>query len=71
MTRRAYPERIYQARRSALFRNLSATGAIDELDAEHLIAAWERSPDAEALDRFTPEFWEAAARWIAATRLIR
>lgn len=69
MTRRADPERIYEARRAALFRNLSAAGKVNELDAEHLIAAWERSPEAALMERLTPEFWEAAQLWIASVRL--
>lgn len=71
MSRRADPERIYQARRSAVFRKLTATGAIDELDAQHWIAAWERSPQAELADRLTPEFWEAGELWILSSRLAR
>jgi hypothetical protein len=68
MPRRADPERIYQARRAALFANLTQTRVIDELDAEHLIAAWERSDKAQALDRLRSAFWDAAYRWIAEQR---
>jgi hypothetical protein len=70
MTRRADPERIYLARRAALFGNLTRTRVIDEFGAEHLIAAWERSPEAQALDRLTPGFWEAADGWIAERRAL-
>jgi hypothetical protein len=69
LTRRADPERIYQARRAATFARLTQTKVVDELDAEHLISAWERSPEAAALDRLTPAFWDAADRWITAVRL--
>lgn len=68
MTRRADPERIYQARRAATFGNLTRTGVVDELEAEHRIAAWERSPEAAALDRLTSAFWDAADRWLAEQR---
>lgn len=71
MTRRADPERIYVARRAALFRKLSGTGVIDELEAEHWISAWERSPEAELVDRLTPAFWEAGQLWISSSRLSR
>lgn len=71
MTRRADPERIYLARRSAVFRNLSSAGVIDELDAERLISAWERSSEAATIDRLTPAFWDGAERWIAAERVAR
>ncbi|MDP9223687.1 MAG: hypothetical protein M3P18_07485 [Actinomycetota bacterium] len=63
MPRRADPERKYRARQSAIFRNLTRTRVIDELDAEHRISAWERSPEAHALDGLRPSFWEAADRW--------
>jgi hypothetical protein len=62
--RGADPEKVYLARRSALFRNLTATGSLDGLEAGHRIAAWERSDDAAGLDRLTPAFWDAAARWL-------
>lgn len=65
MTRRADPERIYLARRAATFTVLTQTRVLDELDAEHLISAWERSDEALALNRFTQEYWQAADRWIA------
>lgn len=65
MTRRADPERIYRAWRAAVFRNLTATGKIDELEAEHRMASWEREAERQGLDRFTIEFWEAGQRWIA------
>jgi hypothetical protein len=68
MTRRADPQQIYLARRAATFGNLTRTGVVDELDAEHLISAWERSPEAQALDRLTPEYWQAADAWITAER---
>jgi hypothetical protein len=68
MARRADPERIYLARRAALFSTLTSTGAIDELEAEHRVAAWEREAERRGLDRFTPAFWEAGAHWIAEQR---
>lgn len=68
MTRRADPERIYQARRAAPFANLTQTRVIDELEGEHRIAAWEREAEREGLDRFTNEYWEAGERWIAEAR---
>jgi len=64
MAYRGDPEKIYKARRSALFRNLTAAGSLDGLEAGHRIAAWERSDEAAALDRFTPEYWETAERWL-------
>lgn len=69
MTRRADPERIYLARRAALFSKLTQTRVIDELEGEHWIAAWERSPEAELVERLTPEYWDAGELWIASSRL--
>lgn len=68
MTRRSDPERIYQARRAATFGNLTRTAVIDELEAEHRLAAWEREAERQGLDRFTTAFWDAGDRWIAEQR---
>jgi hypothetical protein len=69
VARRADPERIYLARRAALFSKLTQTKAIDEREGERLIVAWERSPEAALADRFTTEYWEAAELWIASVRI--
>lgn len=68
MSRRADPERIYVARRAAVFAKLTGPGVIDELEAEHRIAAWEREAERQGLDRLTAAFREAGDRWIAAQR---
>jgi hypothetical protein len=68
MARRADPERIYQARRSAVFAKLTGPGVIDELEAEHRIAAWEREAEQQGLDPLTAAFWGAGDQWIAAQR---
>lgn len=65
MTRVANPERIYQARRYALFARLTGDGRVDALEAEHRISAWEREAERQGLERFTPAFWEAGERWIS------
>ena len=67
-SRRAGPERIYIARCAALFAILTQTRVTDEFESEHLISAWERSPEAQLVDRLTPEFREAARLWIAAVQ---
>jgi hypothetical protein len=66
MARRADPERIYQARRAAVFSALTGSKAIDPLEAEHRIAAWERDAERQGLDRVTAAFWEAGDRWLTA-----
>lgn len=68
MTRRSDPDRIYQARRSAVFANLTQTRTIDELEGGHRIAAWEREAERRGLDRHGAEFWEAGERWLAEWR---
>lgn len=65
MTRRADPERIYTARRTAVFRILTASGKTDELEAEHRLASWEREAERQGLDRLADDYWQAAQRWIA------
>jgi len=68
MSRRADPVRIYQARRAATFAILTQTRAIDELDAEHWMARWEREAERQGLDRFSANFWIAGGDWIAENR---
>lgn len=68
MTRRADPERIYQARRAATFTRLTQSRAVDDLEAEHRIAAWEREAAAHGVDRLTAAFWDAGDKWIAERR---
>jgi hypothetical protein len=69
--RRADPERIYLARRAEVFAKLTQTGAIDELETEHRISAWEREAERQILERLTPAFWDAGERWIAEERAAR
>ena len=68
MTRRADPERIYQARRAATFAILTQTRAIDELDAEHWMVRWEREAAANGPAMGSQGYWDAAWRWIAENR---
>ncbi len=59
--------RIYTARRAAVFAKLTGPRIIDELEAEHRIAAWEREAEPQGLDRLTAALWEAAGeRWVVA-----
>ena len=62
------PERIYQARRSAVCRRMVDEDHLDELDAEHWIAGWERDADARGIDRHTEAYWQAGSEWIAEQR---
>lgn len=68
MARRADPERIYAARRAAVFSKLTGPGVVDELEAQHRIAAWEREAERRGLDRLTAAFWEAGDRWLDSQR---
>ncbi len=69
--RKPDPERIYQARRAAHFRRLADVHRLDELDAEHWLAKWEREAEARGLDRHSGTFWQYAERWIAEQRRAR
>lgn len=57
MARRADPERIYEARRAATIRRLVDADHLDEIDADHRIAAWERHAESEGIERLTAAFW--------------
>jgi hypothetical protein len=63
--RKPNPERIYQARRAANFRRLVLQHRLDELDAEHWIAAWEREAASCGPERHGGAFWEEGQAWIA------
>ena len=64
---RPNPERIYQAQRVGIFRRLVDAERVNELDAEHWIARWER--EAEASSRARDEhYWDDAWEWIAENR---
>ncbi len=66
--RKPDPERIYRARRAATFRRLVDELRLDELDAEHWIAAWEREATSQGVDRHTSSFWDHGRNWIADNR---
>ncbi|HEY3193629.1 MAG TPA: hypothetical protein VGK42_00140 [Candidatus Dormibacteraeota bacterium] len=66
--RKPDPQRIYLARRSATFRGTVDEHHLDELRAEHWIAAWEREAETRGIDRRTDAFWHAASAWIAEQR---
>jgi len=69
--RKPDPETIYHARRSATFRRLVDEQRLDELDAEHWIARWEREAEMRSLDRHFGTFWQDAEQWIAEQRRAR
>jgi hypothetical protein len=66
--RKPDPERIYLARRSATFRRIVYEEHLDELDAEHWIAGWEREADAHGIDRHSEAFWREGSGWITEQR---
>jgi hypothetical protein len=61
--RKPDPERIYEARRSATYRRIVDEQRLDELDAEHWIAAWEREAASHGLDP-RAAFWDEGRVWI-------
>jgi hypothetical protein len=62
--RKPDPERMYLARRAAHFRRLVLEHRLDELEAEHWIAAWEREAESRGLDRHGATFWDDGRVWI-------
>lgn len=68
MSRRGDPDRIYQAQRAGVFRRLVDEGRVNELDAEHWIARWERVAPELGHPRGSTGYWDEAWRWIAGER---
>ena len=68
MPRRRDPELIYRAQRAGVFNRLRDTERLDELDAEHWIARWERHVAEAELVLDGGAFWDEAWRWIEAER---
>jgi hypothetical protein len=69
MTRRADPVRINEARRAAVYANLTDSG-LDAATADRWIDAWVLEAASRGL---TPssDYWDAAQRWIAEERAAR
>lgn len=60
MTRRGNPELIYRAQRTGLFNRLRDAERLDEPDAEHWIARWEREAEATGRERGSTGYWDEA-----------
>ena len=69
VSRRADPERIFQAWRSATRNNLTSSGMSFET-AERWCDAWVLEATGRGLQRDTA-YWQAGAEWIAAERAAR
>lgn len=67
MSRKPDPERICDARRTAILSRLLGTG-MDRDRAEARVAAWESKADAEGRTRHTAAYWDRAAEWTEAHR---
>ena len=68
MSRRSNPENVYQAHRVGTFARLTQNEHVDELEAEHLIARWERHAEAEGLSSTAVGFRATAWDWISEQR---
>jgi hypothetical protein len=66
MARRADPQRIFEARRSAVLYSLMDTG-MDEATADRCCSAWIIEATRRRLPR-DAEYWRRGAEWIAAER---
>jgi hypothetical protein len=69
MTRRADPERIFQARRASVRNTLTGSGMTLEV-AERWCDAWEIEAAGRGLPR-DAAYWQAGQEWIAAERAAR
>jgi len=70
MARRADPNRIFEARRSAV-RNRLVSEGMAEQTAEAWVDAWQDEADWQDLERLTPDYWKGAAYWIKDQRKTR
>ena len=71
MARRADPERIFIARRTAIRNTLTSEGMREEL-AETWCHSWEMHAAEEfGLDRLTSEYWAVGLAWIHEQRARR
>lgn len=68
VTRRGDPERIYSAQRAGIYMRLTRNERVSDLDAEHLIARWEREAEAAGQARDSAGYWDDGWDWIAAQR---
>jgi hypothetical protein len=59
MPRRGDPERICQAQRAGIFARLRDAERVNELDAEHWIARWEREAEGSGWARDN-HYWSDA-----------
>jgi hypothetical protein len=64
MTRRGDPVRICQAQRTGVLMRLTRSERVNELEAEHLIARWEREAEAIGRSRSSVDYWDDAWHWI-------
>jgi hypothetical protein len=65
MGRRSTPDRIHQARRSAMLSRLTQESRQSEQRAESLVAAWEAEAVDRGLERESSDFWLDAGAWLA------
>ena len=68
MTRRGDPDRTYQAQRAGVLARLTQNERVEELDAEHWIARWEREAEATGRARGSSRYWDDGWDWIASQR---
>ena len=57
-------ERIYEAQRAGIFARLTTQEQVNELEAEHLIAQWEREAEAAGRTKGSPRYWDDAWTWV-------
>jgi hypothetical protein len=70
MARPARPDRIHLARRAAIRNGLTDRGMSLE-NAERWCDAWELEAERQGLERASPDYWRAGAKWIDVERSVR
>lgn len=68
LTRRGYQKANYQAQRAGLFHRLVKNGRLSQVEAEDLIARWEREADISGTKRGSRMYWAIAWDWIEGQR---
>jgi hypothetical protein len=71
LTRRADPERIYQARRDAVRNRLTDEHRMPPELADQWLRAWEVEAADRGLERLRAEYWDGASEWVVEQRSAR
>jgi hypothetical protein len=68
MTRSSHPDRIHAAQRAGVIARLTQNERVNEIEAERLVARWEREAERSGRQRGSMRYWEEGWAWIEAQR---